>query len=180
MKKQEENSLLLNIDPCKVYMRLDKYTSRICTPMISRYCLTERYYHRAYIGLDSTMFVLFPLQKRFGGINIVKKKLKPKEYLILRDFILFKNTKWIKVFQFNDWPDVFSMIEIDDNQSSLRDKRDALQSCIDVNVSFLKKRMYCNKLHEIDLEILTTKLEFLLNLHIIMARDFIHCGFEGC
>lgn len=172
MKEQEENSLLLNIDPCKVYMRLDKYTSRICTPMISRYCLTERYYHRAYIGLDSTKFCLFPLQKRFGGINIVKKKLKPKEYLILRDFILFKNTKWIKVFQFNDWPDVFSMIEIDDNQSSLRDKRDALQSCIDVNVSFLKKRIYCHKLHEIDLEILNPKLEFILNLHIIMARDF--------
>jgi len=173
MKKQEENSLLLNIDPCKVYMRLDKYTSRICTPMISRYCLTERYYHRAYVGLDYTMFVLFPLQKLFGCINIVKNKLKPKEYLILKDFILFKSTKWTNVSQFKDWPDVFSMIETDDNQSSLRDKRDAVQSCIDVNVSFLEKRMYCNKLNEIDLEILTPKLEFLTNLHIIMARDFI-------
>ena len=40
------------MDPFKSYMRLDKYTSRICIPAVSRFCLRSNMYRPIFNGIS--------------------------------------------------------------------------------------------------------------------------------
>ena len=58
------------MDPFKSYMRLDKYTSRICRPAVSRFCLRSTMYRPIFNGISYKVYKLFPLQHMFGDIDI--------------------------------------------------------------------------------------------------------------
>ena len=79
------------MDPLKSYMRLDKYTSRICIPAVSRFCLRSNMYRPIFNGISYKVYKLFPLQHMFGDIDILNKKLKNKDVNVLKQFVLYKD-----------------------------------------------------------------------------------------
>ena len=157
------------MDPFQVYMRLDKYVSRICPPAVSRFCLRSKMYRPVFTGISYKMYTLLPLQHMFGDIDILRKNLKKKDVKVLKQFYLYKDFKCNFT---KDWPDYFELIEPGESKNSILDKKIALQASIDIHVDFLKKRVYCLKYEKIDIKMLTCRIELLLYLHIIMAREF--------
>ena len=157
------------MDPFKSYMRLDKYTSRICRPAVSRFCLRSKIYRPIFNGISYKVYKLFPLQHMFGDIDILNKKLKNKDVNVLKQFVLYKESKCNFT---KDWPKYFHLIEVGDFNNVILDKKNALQECIDIHVDFLKKRVYSLEHDKIDIKMVTCRIELLLYLHIIMAREF--------
>jgi len=75
----------------------------------------------------------------FGDIDILNKKLKNKDVNVLKQFVLYKESKCNFT---KNWPEYFHLIEAGDFNNSILDKKNALQECIDIHVDFLKKRVY--------------------------------------
>ena len=147
-----------------------------CSLSHRKCALSIRYYERVNTDYTSEfIYVLFPLQHRFGEIDILKNKMTDSETKILSRFDLEKKVPIDNKLDgspvpsnYSDWPDVFTLLGKDEDLASKVQKICDVRKCLKGMIYFVRKCVYDYK--EIWDAYLRYHLDFILSLQILLAQ----------